>query len=863
MWIRVALVLSVVLIGASPASAQRLPDTVQPQHYRLQLIPDIGAARFRGHVTIDVELRTATDVVTLNAAELQLGNASITSAGRTQTARVTLDASSETAALHVDQPVMAGPARLELDFTGVLNTALRGFYLSKGNGRSYAVTQFEATDARRAFPSFDEPAYKATFDISAVIDHGDVAISNGRVIADAPGPDAGKHTVTFATTARLSTYLIALVVGDFQCRTGSSDGTVIRVCTTPDKVARTAFALEAAQQQLAFYNRYFGIKYPFGKLDLIGIPDFAAGAMENAGAITFRERLLLVDPAGSSQNAKKGVADVLAHEIAHQWFGNLVTMKWWDDIWLNEGFASWMEHKPLAAWRPAWHIEEDEARETRAALELDTLRSTRPIRTQASTPAEINELFDGIAYDKTAAVLRMVEAYVGADAFRDGVQAYLRKHAYGNATGEDFWSEMTRATGKPVDAIMRSFVDQPGAPLLSARGACHDRDRTLTLQQERFERTPAFSTSSPSWTLPVCLRAPDGKARCTVLDRPAASIAVDSCAPILNAGERGYYFSEYAPEALRMLRQNLATLRPVERIGLAGDEWWMVRTGRHDIGEYLGLTGAMAALPSGAGVEALAERLTTIANDIASVADRPRFEAWVRSRFSPALERLGIPGKATDSEELQGERAALLSLVGDIGNDPGVQTRVRALVDAYLANAAPLPPTLVEPALQIAALGGGVDLYDRYLAQLTKLNGQPEEYYRMLSALSWFRDPALIARTLDLAIASSTRSQDTGGILAAVLHRPWGREPAWSFVRAHWSELSQRLGNFGGVGTIVDALGSFCQTPRATDVRQFFTDHPVATVSRTVEQTIERIQSCAAFRERQSPALSRWLAAAN
>jgi aminopeptidase N len=817
---------------------------------------------FRGHVTIDVDLRTAADAITLNAAELQLTNATVSGAGRTQTARVTFDAVREMATLHVDSPLTAGQARIDIDFAGVLNTALRGFYLSQGNGRRYAVTQMEPTDARRAFPSFDEPAYKATFDISAVIDRGDVAISNGRMIADEPGPDADTHTVTFATTARVSTYLVALMVGDFQCRSGSSDGTVIRICSTPDKAARTGFALEAAQQQIAFYNRYFGIKYPFGKLDIIGIPDFAAGAMENAGAITFRERLLLVDPAGSSQESKKRVADVLAHEIAHQWFGNLVTMAWWDDIWLNEGFASWMEHKPLAAWRPEWHVEIDEALATQAALDLDTLHSTRAIRTQASTPAEINELFDGIAYDKTAAVLRMVEAYVGADAFRAGVQSYLKKHAYGNATGEDFWSELTRVTGRPVDAIMRSFVDQSGAPLLSTAGACHDNERRLTLKQERFERTAGPSASTQQWTLPVCLRAPDGKARCTVIDVPVQPVTADACSVILNARERGYYFSQYTPEALRALRQRIPSLKPVERLGLLSDEWWMARTGRHDIGEYLDLTGALAATETGPGVAAMTEHLTTVASDVGSAAQRPALEAWIRQRFGPAFDKLGVPGTASDSETRQTVRAALVALVGGVGNDARVQTRMRTLVDAYLSNPSTLPPSLVAPALQIAALNAGADLYERYQSQLTTLVNQPEEYYRMLSALSWFRDPALISRTLDLTLATSTRTQDTGGILAAVLQRPWGREPAWTFIRAHWAELAPRLTTFGGVGTVADALGNLCSSSRAVEVRQFFIDHPAPTATRTIEQAIERIESCTVFGERQAPALARWVAAA-
>ena len=386
-----------------------------------------------------------------------------------QTAAVTLNDAAETATLTVPRPVARGRATLHIAYTGILNDKLRGFYLSQANGRKYAVSQMEATDARRAFPSFDEPAYKATFAISLMVDAADAAISNGRQISDTPGPEPGKHTIAFAATPKMSTYLVALLVGDFVCRSGQSGGTPIRVCSTPDKLGLTAFALEAAEQQVAFFNNYFGIAYPYEKLDIIGVPDFAAGAMENAGAITFRERMLLADDATASVGIRKSVASVISHELAHQWFGDLVTMKWWDDIWLNEGFATWAANKPLAAWKPEWKMDVSAAQETQSALALDALRATRAIHTQVETPAEINQVFDAIAYEKTAGVLNMIEAYVGPEAFRKGVSSYLQKYSLGNAAGEDFWTEVTRVTEKPVNRIMKSFVEQPGAPLVSVK----------------------------------------------------------------------------------------------------------------------------------------------------------------------------------------------------------------------------------------------------------------------------------------------------------------------------------------------------------------------------------------------------------
>jgi len=399
---RFLFIVSAVLL-AVPAFAQRLPGGVNPEHYTLWFAPDLAKATFRGRETIRVQVARPTTTVTLHAAEITFTEVSIAAGGQTQRARVSEDAKNEMVTFTVDRPVPAGPASIAITYTGLLNDKLRGFYLSEANGRRYAVSQLEATDARRAFPSFDEPAYKATFDISLNVAAADSVISNGRQISDAPGPDPGTHTVAFATTPKMSSYLVAMLVGDFVCREGAAEGIPIRICSTPDKRAQTGYALTAAEQQVAFFNQYFGIKYPFGKLDIIGVPDFSAGAMENAGAITFRERLLLADPERSSVELRKNIASVLAHEIAHQWFGDLVTMKWWDDIWLNEGFATWAANKPLAAWKPEWRMDLHATEETQKALALDALRSTRAIRTRVSTTDEINEVFDPIAYEKTSA----------------------------------------------------------------------------------------------------------------------------------------------------------------------------------------------------------------------------------------------------------------------------------------------------------------------------------------------------------------------------------------------------------------------------------------------------------------------------
>ena len=353
---RVRLLAAALCLVSTAVFAQRLPAGVTPNNYTLWFAPDLDKETFRGRESIAVNVAAPTTTIVVNAAEITFGEVTIEDASGTQTAKVTTDEKNETATFTVARAVPRGAATVRVTYTGILNDKLRGFYLSKANGRKYAVSQMEATDARRAFPSFDEPAFKATFAISMMIDAADSAISNGKQISDTPGPDPGKHTITFAPTPKMSSYLVALLVGDFVCRSGAAGTTPIRVCATPDKLGLTAFALSAAEQQVAFFNSYFGIPYPFEKLDIIGVPDFAAGAMENAGAITFRERMLLADEATASVGVRRSVASVISHELAHQWFGDLVTMKWWDDIWLNEGFATWAANKPLAAWKSEWRM---------------------------------------------------------------------------------------------------------------------------------------------------------------------------------------------------------------------------------------------------------------------------------------------------------------------------------------------------------------------------------------------------------------------------------------------------------------------------------------------------------------------------
>ena len=857
---RTSLFVLVLCLTALPASAQRLPSNVTPERYTLWFAPDLDKETFRGRESIAVSLSAPSTTITLHAAEITFGEVTIEDAGGSQAARVTLNDADEMATLTVPRAIARGPATVRITFTGILNDKLRGFYVSKANGRKYAVSQMEATDARRAFPSFDEPAFKAAFDITLMIDAADTAISNGRQLSDTPGPEPGKHTIVFAPTPKMSSYLVALLVGDFVCRSGSAGVTPIRVCATPDKQGLTAFALSAAEQQVAFFNTYFGIPYPYEKLDIIGIPDFAAGAMENAGAITFRERMLLADEATASVGLRKGVASVISHELAHQWFGNLVTMKWWDDIWLNEGFATWAANKPLAAWKPEWKMDANAASETQAALGLDALRSTRAIHTQVETPAQINEVFDPIAYEKTAGVLGMIEAYVGPESFRKGVSSYLSKYSLGNAAGEDFWTEVTRVTEKPVNRIMKSFVEQPGAPMLSVQTKCVAGNTEVSLKQQRFVGAPGAPAAAPqTWTLPVCVKTTAGPATCTIVTEAEQTIRTAGCgAAMVNADARGYYFTEYEPAAVAALAVRTPPLTSVERISLLGDEWRMVRAGRHDVGVFLDLAAAFATDQTPEVLAAFTGRLGSVGGDLADASQRPVFAAWVQARFRPALDAIGLTDGLKDSDEVNSRRGMLLQL---LSGDPAVQKRARELAEAYMAKPSSLSPTLVGPVLQVAAAGGDAALYDRFVARMTAASAAPEEFYRYFSTLASFRDPALVTRTQQFALSPQARSQDAPQLFAQFLGSPATQDGTWALVKAEWPALIAKLGTFQGIPNIVGALGAFCSAERAADIKTFFDAHPVPEAARVLQQSLERIATCTAVKTRQSPAFGKWLAA--
>ena len=851
--------LSALLLATTlPAMAQRLATTVHPEHYALAFTPDLKAATYTGSESIDVTLDEPSNKITLNAIEIAFQSVSVTAAGKTQTAQVSLDADKQQATFTFPEAVPAGKATLQIQFTGILNNELRGFYLSKTQKRNYAVTQFESTDARRAFPCFDEPAFKATYDVSLTIDAADTAISNSAVESDTPGPVAGKHTVKFGTTAKMSTYLLAFLVGDFQCNAGEQDGVTIRVCATPEKLALTQYGLDFAKYTLHYYNQYFGIPFPLKKLDLIGIPDFEAGAMENFGAITYRETALLVDDKTGSVGAKKEVALVIAHEMAHQWFGDLVTMKWWDNLWLNEGFATWMEAKPMQALHPEWNIDQEVAAGGNGTLNVDALPTTRPIRAKADTPEEINQMFDGIAYGKAGAVLLMIENYLGPETFRQGVHNYLAAHLYDNATAEDFWNAQTAASHKPIDKIMESLVAQTGEPLLTFGEPANG---SIPVSQKRFFLSPSQKVDpAQKWTLPICFRTGADKQECQVLTPETTSLKLPA-APFVfaNAGGKGYFRSSYTPAVYKQLVANVeSNLTPDERISLSGDEWAQVRAGKASAGDYLDLLAALSSDPNASVLASALGGYGSLRSQVASnEAEREALRNWAHTWVATAYAKLPQP-TTNDSANLRELRALLFGMM-DSRENSVVLPEARNLAEKYLNNPASVDATLGQTALSIAAEHGDAALFDR-LQKIFETSTNPEQQETALHLLVAFHDPALLNRALEYVVSGKVKNQDAAIVLAGALRSGESQAPTWKFIQNNWEKVNAQLTTEMGA-MLIASTGSFCSTDARDEVKQFFATHPVPSSNRSLKNATERIDGCVEFRKLQEKNLQQWLAA--
>ena len=559
---------------------------------------------------------------------------------------------------------------------------------------------------------------------------------------------------------------------------------------------------------------------------------------------------------------KKTVASVISHEMAHMWFGDLVTMKWWDDIWLNEGFATWMSSKPLEQWKPEWNYDLDDASGTGGTMNTDSLANTRPIHQAAETPGQIMELFDGIAYGKASSVLRMLEAYLGEQTFRAGVNAYLQEHQYANATADDFWSTQAKTSKKPVDQIMPTFVKQAGLPVISVKSQCSGNSTAVTLDQRRYyyDREKFQAANDQLWQVPLCMKSSTGAQKCELLTKKKQTFTLPGCSTwvLANAGATGYYRAGYQPDAVRSLAGDAESkLTPAERIALQSDIWASVRVGREPVGDYLAFAQGLESDRNRAVMDDVLGRLNFIGRYLVTESDRDSYRAWLRGYLSPVLKDVGWEPKPGESDEQRTLRSRLFNSLGYDGRDPQVLAEARKLADKALDDPSSVDRQLAGGALALAALNGDQAFYDRVMAALKNAKS-PEEYYNYLFTLPQFSDPKLLQRTLDFAISPDVRSQDALGVVSSVMGNPEGQKQAWDFVLSHWDAVQKAGGPFASA-QIVGSTGTFCDAQTRDQVVEFYSAHKIESAERTYRQSIERINNCVDLKSQQEPQLASWL----
>ena len=853
-----------------------LPTTVRPKKYQLRLQPDFSNFTFQGEETVDVEVVDSTAEIVLNAADLKINSAVLHRNGRSSTAtNIVLDSSRQTATLTFAEPIPAGDASLEISFTGDLNDKLHGFYRSEytdpdGETRFLATTQFEATDARRAFPCWDEPAHKASFDLTLVIPSDLVAVSNNPVVEEV-AVDGGLKSLRFGETPVMSTYLLAFIIGDLVAiHQQANEQTNVGIYTTRGKEEQGRFALDTSVKLLGFFNDYFGIPYPLEKLDHIAIPDFAAGAMENWGAITYRETALLVDEENSSAGTRQRVAEVVAHEMAHMWFGDLVTMEWWDDLWLNESFASWMGTKAVDWLFPEWQMWTQFVNmDTTRALSLDGLKNSHPIEQEVKDPAEVSQLFDAISYSKGASVIRMLEQFLGPEVFRQGLSQYLSAHQYGNARTADLWSALEAASGQPVTSIMDSWTNQMGYPVLRVESNRTSEDLELTLHQERFvyDRLQDGDEQEPEvWRVPVAVSSAGGEPTSTVMDGRQASIRIPAAGTAagnpwfkINPGQTGFFRVNYSADGWEKLVPAIQSLElsATDRLGIQNDAYALSRAGMLPVTQFLSMASAYNNENDASVWADLASNLRDVEVLLYNEPIYGAFQGFGQDLFRPAATRSGWDPRPGEGHMDALLRSTVLSQAGNYG-DTEVLAQAKDRFLRYLEEPESLHPDLRGLAFSLAGQAGDRTTYDQLL-ELERNATLQEEKIRLLMALTRFNQPELLQETLERSISNDVRSQDTITVVTGVAANLKGRDLAWKFVKDNWPEFDRRYGSGGfGLMRLVSVSGHFTDEENLADVEKFFQEHPVAAAERTIRQSLERMRLNIKWLERNSVELANW-----
>ncbi|XP_043289378.1 puromycin-sensitive aminopeptidase isoform X2 [Venturia canescens] len=854
---------------------RRLPTDVVPYHYEISLTPDLKNFIFEGSEDIHIDVKTSTDTIVINSLEIDIKCVTFKSSedGKELPAnKITFSVNEETVTLVFPEKLPVGRVgRLSLDFVGKIDDKMKGFYRSKyteadGDVRYAGVTQFEATDARRCFPCWDEPAHKATFDITLKVTSGLVALSNMPV--ESTKKTDNHEILKFQRTPIMSTYLVAVVVGEFDyVEDKTSDGVLVRVYTPKTKEEQGRFALETAIKVLPYYNEYFGLSYPLPKMDLIAIADFSAGAMENWGLVTYRETCLLVDPENTSAVQKQWIALVVAHELAHQWFGNLVTMEWWTHLWLNEGYASFVEYLCVDHLFPEYDIWTQFVADTHArALELDGLKNSHPIEVPVGHPSEIDEIFDDISYRKGASVIRMLHSWIGDNDFRKGMNLYLKRHSYANAETEQLWDALEEASQKPVRAVMTTWTKQQGFPILKVDLKQDNGNRVVSLSQSRFLSNGSTDTADSLWMIPISVsssKAPTEIVAQTVMSERATTLVIEN-EPVgswikVNPGTIGFYRTRYSPEALELIVPAIRerTIPPLDRLGLLDDLSAMVQANLASTDEVLRFLEAFQYEDNYTVWSSIANTLGKIGILVGDLEIEDQFKAFGRWLFKDVAARIGWDPKPNESHLDTLLRSLVLGKMGAYGDEATIE-EARRRFQLHLKGEI-LSADLRSPVYRAVLSSGDPSIYEAMI-DLYRKTDLHEEKDRILRALGAIRDEHFLAKVLEFGMSDEVRPQDTVFAFMSVVTCHKGRILAWDFFKKNWRTLMSRYeGGCLFTSLVKYTTENFVTEEKAANVEAFFETHPTPGTERAVQQSVETIRLNAAWLNRDKEAIEKYL----
>ena len=783
--------------------AFRLPTDVIPRRYDIALEARIGSDAFNGSMVLALDIARPSQTITLHARDLLVSDVRLECDGQVLAGTVELDTLRELAVLSFERPLPAGPASLALAFGGQLNPGLCGLYLAQDGPEQLLCTQCEATDARAIFPCFDEPEFKARFAYAITTTPHATVLTNTPLLSVTDHPERSAKTWRFAVSKPMSTYLVALVIGDIAGTEAEVvAGTPVRVWALRGKEHLGAFAHAYTTRLLPWYEAYFDVPYHYDKYDQVATPGFAAGAMENCGLVLFRQSLLLMDPGTSSWDDEKWIALVVAHEFAHMWFGNLVTMRWWDDLWLNEAFAEWIANKAVNELSPDYRIWNDFQLGKNAALATDALESTHPIYSPVQTPAEANELFDVITYQKGSAVLRMLEHFLGADAFRSGLRTYMREFAERNAAGADLWRHLQQAADVPVEAIMKSWILQNGYPLISI-AAAGNGGTALQVSQRRFFSSPGAAAEPQLWQVPLVIRYADDRGTHEtrfLLTEREASVPLDVSGTLrwcyANASEIGFYRQHLQNELVDRLREHLHELAPSEQLGLLNDQWALTRNGTQTLTAFLDVLAALATVNHYHVLREVLSHLHTLDSLIEDTGDeqaRDSFRAWVGRTFREQLTELGFEPRAGEGQLVTQQRISIVDAMLTLAEDAAAREQAEQWVEREAADPAAVDPNLAPLFISATARFGDAQRFRRYVdlyRQRREAGSAPQETERYLYSLVEFRPAELVCSTLDLIDEKVLPQEAIGPILRVMLYHRHAQLQAWQYIKDNWETIT-------------------------------------------------------------------------